>query len=232
MHCAAQVWSLGCVLFALTCGFFAFDKANNTDWRFNLAVATQAVPASTVRAIFGMYGRPCHLSDELVELLDGMLIVDPAARMTLDDVVASAWVSNFAFPPALEQCVPLHPALSRLRARMRLAQLGGRVRCFNRALRVMLHWYESDIRLRPGNTGALALAQHFYEHAAMLDSMPHYRSCGASSASSAAGVAHHTHRNEARRLELVEEWLTKLQKLGQGPTPPPIVRQRAVEGLL
>ena len=37
----ADVWSLGCVLFALTTGFFAFDRAHPDDVRFRLAMQMQ-----------------------------------------------------------------------------------------------------------------------------------------------------------------------------------------------
>ena len=238
---AADMWSLGCLLFALTCGFFVFDVARDDEWRFRLAVNTQAAEASTVRALFGVYGRPCPLSEELIELLDGLLTIDPAARMTLDDVVASAWLSGFAFSPALERYMPLDPALGRVRGRMRLSTLRQSTRRFGRALRAIRSWYEDDIRLRPGHSGAVALAQGFYENAATLDAIGstyrslscpssdvvHFRSLSFSSSS-----GQHTRRNEARRLQLVEECVAQLRQLGHTPTPPPIVRQQGWEEAL
>ena len=85
-----DVWSLGCTLFALSAGFFIVDRAVPTDPRFQRMQQAQAAGESTVRAIFGLYNRPCHLSDSLVRLLDGMFAIDPARRFTTDDVIGSS----------------------------------------------------------------------------------------------------------------------------------------------
>ena len=99
-----DVWSLGCTLFALSAGFFIVDRAVPTDPRFQRMQQAQAAGESTVRAIFGLYNRPCYLSDSLVRLLDGMFAIDPARRFTTDDVIASEWmVEQYAPHLALEQ---------------------------------------------------------------------------------------------------------------------------------
>ena len=69
---AADVWSLGICLFALTVGFFLFEAATGArttdavgaDYRFQRAAIAQAAepPDSAVRAIFAVYGRARFLS--------------------------------------------------------------------------------------------------------------------------------------------------------------------------
>ena len=63
---AADVWSLGICLFALTVGFFPFEAATarttdavGADYRFQRAAIAQAAepPDSAMRAIFAVYGR-------------------------------------------------------------------------------------------------------------------------------------------------------------------------------
>ena len=75
---------------------------------------------STVEAIFNMYQRPNHLGADLTALLDGMLRIEPAERMTLDAVCRSAWLSDVgAALFAHDGVVPLAPDLWRLRAQPR-----------------------------------------------------------------------------------------------------------------
>jgi serine/threonine-protein kinase Chk1 len=82
----ADVWSLACTFFALAAGFFIVDVAQTSDPRFRALSSAQSAGRSTVRAIFQLYNRPCPLSAPLVRLLDGMLMVDPTRRLTLDQV--------------------------------------------------------------------------------------------------------------------------------------------------
>jgi serine/threonine protein kinase len=85
----ADVWSLGVVLFAMVAGFFFVDTAADYDPRFVIARQAQQAGLSTVAAIFAMHKRPNPLSAPLVALLDGMLTINPAQRITLDQIVAS-----------------------------------------------------------------------------------------------------------------------------------------------
>ncbi len=109
----SDIWSLGVCLFAMVSGFFPVQKAAEQDWRFtNLCRAQFGIPnangvppdPSSTRNIFGFYQRPCPLSAELVHLLDGMLMIDPRRRLTLEQVSASAWLTagggvEFRQPP-------------------------------------------------------------------------------------------------------------------------------------
>lgn len=80
----ADVWSLGVCAFALLSGFFPLDEAGGGDWRFDRLRRAQPLGRSTVGTIFSWYQRDAgHLSGEVIELLDGMLTINPAHRMTM-----------------------------------------------------------------------------------------------------------------------------------------------------
>lgn len=92
---AADVWSCGICLFAMLAGFFPLDEATSRDWRYGrLAQAQQQQPpVSSTKTIFGFYGRPCPLSAEVVQLLDGMISIDPRKRFTMQQVMAHPWMA-------------------------------------------------------------------------------------------------------------------------------------------
>lgn len=131
---AADVWSLGCTLFALVTGFFVVDKAHPSDPRFQRMAQAQAQGASSVRAIFALYGRQCILSNTLVALLDAMLTIDPAARATLDGVRLSPWMSASYAPVLALEDTYRTTLLNRRRASARWARLTGASLGFGRAL--------------------------------------------------------------------------------------------------
>ena len=85
----ADVWSLGVVLFTMVTGFFFVDIATNHDFRFAAAQQAQQAGLSTVSAIYALYNRPNPLSAPLVALLDGMLTINPAQRITIDQIAAA-----------------------------------------------------------------------------------------------------------------------------------------------
>ena len=144
---AADIWSLGVCLFAMTCGFFPVEEATPKDWRFVklaqaqfperfagsscgaeaaavAAAAAAAGPVSTTRLIFSFYGRTCPLSAELVALLDGLLCLDPRARLTLDQVVDSAWVRMGAPAPPAPTATAAGPPAARLATAPTLSSMG------------------------------------------------------------------------------------------------------------
>ena len=51
-----------------------------------------------MHTIFSFYERECHFSPPLVEVLDGMLLVDPLRRLQLHQVESCAWLAG---PPPL-----------------------------------------------------------------------------------------------------------------------------------
>jgi serine/threonine protein kinase len=89
----ADVWSLGVCLFAMLSGFFPLDEASPNDWRFGKLMEQQAKGRSTTKSVYAWYKRSCaHLSVPVVQLLDGMLAVDPHQRMTMRDVLTHPWL--------------------------------------------------------------------------------------------------------------------------------------------
>ncbi|KAG8466694.1 hypothetical protein KFE25_008073 [Diacronema lutheri] len=88
-----DAWSCGVCLFTLLSGFFPLDVADARDWRFRRLQAEQAL--GNLRAchvIFSMYQRDCPFSEAVQALLDGLLRVDPAQRMTVPDALRTAWL--------------------------------------------------------------------------------------------------------------------------------------------
>ena len=109
----SDIWSLGVCLFTACAGFFPFDNAHYTagghtfggknfhpDHRFQRAQQSQAnvPPSSTVEALFALYGRVCPFPQPLTDLLDGLLLIDEQARLTVDQAIASQWVQPHYVP--------------------------------------------------------------------------------------------------------------------------------------
>jgi len=94
----ADVWSCGICLFAMLAGFFPLDEASGSDWRFERVKMAAAHAMSATHTIFGFYERPCTLTREVTDLIDGMLIVDPARRLTVQEVINSPWFTGAKIP--------------------------------------------------------------------------------------------------------------------------------------
>lgn len=74
-----DVWSSGCILYALLCGRLPFDDAN---------------VGSLFRAIkAGQFELPLHLSLKARDLLKRMLTVDPLSRITIAEIREHQWFS-------------------------------------------------------------------------------------------------------------------------------------------
>jgi 5'-AMP-activated protein kinase catalytic alpha subunit len=69
-----DVWSLGVVLFAMVTGYLPFHASGNK----------QELCQKIVR---GQFECPEGLSAEVTDLLHRMLTVDPAARITFDEIM-------------------------------------------------------------------------------------------------------------------------------------------------
>ena len=167
----ADIWSLGCTLFALVAGFFVVDRAMVTDPRFVKMQQAEASGQSKVRGIYRMYRRPVNFSDALVELLDGMLTIDPANRWTLERILNSTWCSEAYAPHLAAEPLYRTERLNRKRASERWGRLIGASQGFGRAL-LSFRQVFSEVTYRPGNQGAMDVSDAFRETAAELDAMP------------------------------------------------------------
>ncbi|KAF8803991.1 Pkinase-domain-containing protein [Phlegmacium glaucopus] len=83
-----DVWSFGVVLYVLVCGKVPFDD--------------QSMPALHAKIKRGLVEYPVWLSAECKHLLSRMLVTNPAARATLQEVMSHSWmVRGFSGPPAI-----------------------------------------------------------------------------------------------------------------------------------
>lgn len=95
-----DVWSCGICLFAMLAGFFPLDEASGADWRFERVKLAASQRVSVCHTIFGFYERRCTLSQHVTDLIDGMLVIEPATRLTVEQVVVSPWLTGKGGEPA------------------------------------------------------------------------------------------------------------------------------------
>jgi len=93
------MWSLGVSLFAMLSGFFPLDEATAADWRYPRLVEAQTrTRASTVKTVYKWYKRDTeHLTREVLHLLDALLAIDPAKRMTMEQLREHPWIHGSKF---------------------------------------------------------------------------------------------------------------------------------------
>ena len=97
----ADVWSLGVCFFAMLSGFFPLEESSDKDPRFAALLEAQRQGHTTTHTVYGWYGQSyAHLSPAAVELVDGMLTMNPAQRLGLSDVLRHRWLDDVVVPNA------------------------------------------------------------------------------------------------------------------------------------
>ena len=91
---AADMWSLGVVLFAMLVGRLPLEEASRDDPLFVELRAAQLRGASTTRALCAARNVPCKLPAPAVTLLDALLCVDPGRRPTIEEVRCHEWLAE------------------------------------------------------------------------------------------------------------------------------------------
>lgn len=84
---SCDIWSLGVIMYILLCGFPPFYSNHG------LAIS----PGMKTRIRTGQYDFPDpewkNVSEAAKKLIKGMLNVDPAKRLTIDDVMRNSWIA-------------------------------------------------------------------------------------------------------------------------------------------
>ncbi|XP_018320604.1 MAP kinase-activated protein kinase 2 [Agrilus planipennis] len=95
---SCDIWSLGVIMYILLCGFPPFYSNHG------LAIS----PGMKKRIRMGQYNFPNpewqNVSKDAKELINGMLNIDPAKRLTIDQVMRNCWIAQYTAVPQ----TPLH----------------------------------------------------------------------------------------------------------------------------
>jgi len=88
----ADLWSCGVILFALLYGCFPLELASLSDWRFRKLIAAEKAGRGASFAVLRWIERPQHLSHKVCVLIDGLLRVQQAQRLSAVEASANEWV--------------------------------------------------------------------------------------------------------------------------------------------
>ena len=79
---AADMWSVGVILFSMTYGFFPFQKASKEDWRYN-GIVDSTKPTLT---IINYYPRKYRMTN-CEGIIDNLLVPEPRKRTTAEQTM-------------------------------------------------------------------------------------------------------------------------------------------------
>lgn len=78
-----DVWGIGCMLYTLVVGRPPFD--------------TQAVKSTLTRVVTANYEIPPHLSEEIKDLIDGLLKKNPRDRIKLEHILLHPFMKKYEY---------------------------------------------------------------------------------------------------------------------------------------
>jgi len=94
-----DTWAAGIVVFSLVSGFFPLQEAKTDDWRYKRLLKDQSAGVGACDSIYKTYKRECPFSPQVKGLLDAMLAIDVAKRLTMAGVRAHPWFDCEPKPP-------------------------------------------------------------------------------------------------------------------------------------
>jgi len=96
---AFDLWSMGVILFLLSYKDFPFkNNSEKSDPVIKAMMKAQEKRESTTSAIYRYWNRPCLLEPALCALIDGLLVIDPRGRFTIEQVVQHEWLAESSTP--------------------------------------------------------------------------------------------------------------------------------------
>jgi len=98
----ADMWSCGVCCFAMHAGFFPLEEASTSDWRFGRLRHADTSGLSPTMIIFGFYERECSFSPTMIDLIDGLLALEPSRRLTAEQMRSHELLVDIALPPERE----------------------------------------------------------------------------------------------------------------------------------
>ena len=105
---AADMWSLGVMLFILLTGLPLVETPSRQDHRLAY------VMKHGVRALLKCWKKASSVPDEAIDLLEKLLVFDPSQRMKIDELARHPWVNPLEEKRAIKKPATLHKVWNKL----------------------------------------------------------------------------------------------------------------------